>query len=150
MSSMVTTETYGPVDVLVLEFPGEIPGTGTAAAIQQLVTQGTIRLYDLLIVHKDENGSCTQVDITSDSGTALAGWRPLLGARSGLLRTADLNEAAHVLDPNTTAALLLYENAWAVPFVAAARSEGAELVASARITAQEMMDELDALEASGN
>lgn len=70
------------------------------------------------------------------------------GARSGLLGDDDVAEAAGALEPNTVAALIVYENTWAVPFVAAARKNGGEVVASMRIPAGDIMDALDALEAT--
>ena len=68
------------------------------------------------------------------------------GARSGLLGKEDGLEAANALDPGTTGVVLVYENAWAGPFVAAARAAGGELVASSRLTADEVIDALDALD----
>ena len=64
------------------------------------------------------------------------------GARSGLLTTDDVVEAAGVIEPGKAAAVLVYENAWAIPFVAAARGEDGQMVASARLSAQDIMDAL--------
>lgn len=143
---MTETDVYGPVDVLVLEFPDSTRGTSSAAAIRALVDRGTISLYDLLIVRKQSNGACVEIDPATESGHGLEDWDSLRGARSGLLGEEDVQHAADVLTTDAIAAVILYENRWAVPFVAAARSEGAQVVASTRIGAQEIMDELDALE----
>ena len=74
--------------------------------------------------------------------------RAFAGARSGLVGTEDLEELAGVIDAGAVAIVVMYENRWAVPFVAAARSEGAGVVAGARLTGQEIMDALDAVEAA--
>jgi hypothetical protein len=76
----------------------------------------------------------------------LAAWSRFTGARSGLLGDDDVQLATDVLDAGTVAAVILYENAWAESFVAAARAEGGEMVASARLSAQQIMDALDAAE----
>jgi hypothetical protein len=146
---MAEPDAHGPIDVVVLEFPGSAAGAGTAQAIVDLVDRGTIRMYDLMVVRKDQDGRCAEIDLAGDSGGTFGAWSRLAGARSGLLGAEDVQLASDVLDADTAAAVLLYENAWAVPFVAAARSEGAELVASARLTAQQIMDALDAVEAAG-
>ena len=87
----------------------------------------------------------------SFSGVALdqlgSSFAAFTGARSGLLGDDDLKEAADALAPGTVAALIVYENSWARPFVAAALRAGGDMVATARIPAQDVMAALDALEA---
>jgi hypothetical protein len=61
-----------------------------------------------------------------------------------------MHQAAEALEPGRLAALLVYENTWAIPFVAAARESGGELIAGARLPAQDVMDALDALESRDN
>ena len=78
----------------------------------------------------------------------LGGFADLAWVRSGLLTEDDMREAAGSMQPGTLAVLIVYENTWAVPFVAAARNAGGELIAGARIPAQDVMDALDALEAN--
>jgi len=69
------------------------------------------------------------------------------GASSGLLDSDDIAEAGSVIEPNSSAGILLYENTWAGPFVAALRRSGAELVASGRIPAEDLMSSLEVAEA---
>lgn len=145
---MTDPDVHGPIDFVVLEFPAGAPLPDTAKALIDLVDRGTVRLYDFMVVTKDDTGSCTEVDLATAQSGPLAPLRAFGGARSGLLDTGDVAALAGVLDPGATAAVVLYENAWAVPFVAAARAEGAQMVASARLTAQEIMDALDAVEAA--
>jgi hypothetical protein len=144
---MPEPDVHGPIDLIVIEFPAESGGAATTAALIDLVERGIVRLYDLMVVRKEADGSCTEIDLSMDADGDLVELRVLSGARSGLVGTDDVSELAALLEPGTVAAALLYENAWAVPFVAAARSEGAELIASARLSAQEIMDALDAVEA---
>jgi uncharacterized membrane protein len=139
------SDVHGPIDVIVVEFPSGGDMEPVRSALVDLLDAGTIRLYDLMVVRREQDGTITEVDLTAlpDGGFALEAFA---GARSGLLGDDDLEDAAAVLEPGTTAALLVYENAWAVPFVAAARGAGGELVASARLSAQEIMDALDVLD----
>ena len=137
---------YGPIDYVVIEFPADARGEGTAKAIIDLVEQGTIRLYDAAVLRRAADGSGSEIDLATEDGP-LAGLAPLAGARSGMLDADDLEAASGVLEPNTTALIIVYENAWAVPFVAAARGEGGQMVASARLSAQQIMDTLDAIDA---
>lgn len=132
----------GPVDYLVLRLPNDRRDGSIAAALAQLVEDGTITLLDVMVVQKDADGvvSGLDLDVVGDGLTVFA------GARSGLLGDDDRDEAASILEPGTTAAVLVYENAWARPFVAAARGQGAELIASARIPADVLNDALDALD----
>ena len=140
-------DVHGPVDTLVIEFPASADGAETARALRDLIDRGTVRLYDLMIVRADDEGTC--VEITPGSVTdGLEAFTDFVGMRSDLLGQDDLEALGPVLDPGTLALVLVYENAWAVPFVAAARLEGAELVAGARVTAQQIMDALDAVEAT--
>lgn len=145
-------EVHGPIDFVLLEF-GDVEPTGEMArALVDLVEQGTIAIYDLMVVRRDADGTITGVDLASLAGDEIGGLVALAGLRSGILGDEDLAEAAGVLAPGTTAALIVYENTWAIPFVAAARRAGGELVAGGRIpatTVMEVLDELEAADAAG-
>jgi hypothetical protein len=145
---MTNPDTHGPIDTFVIEFPAGASGAGTAQAITELLDRGTVRLYDLMVVSKDADGTCAEIDLATASDARLGAFRAFAGARSGLLTTDDVTSAGDVLHPGTMAVVAVIENTWAIPFVVAARAEGAEMVASARLTAQEIMDALDAVEAS--
>lgn len=139
------TDVLGPIDFVLLEFPKDRLTGETSAAIKDLVENGTIRIYDLMVISKDEDGAVTELDLaTAAPGTA--GFDFFAGARSHLLDENDLRQAAETLKPNTVAALIVFENSWAVPFVAAARNSGGELIASARIPAADLMATLEALD----
>ena len=141
-------DVHGPIDFLLLEFSADKMDGAAAAALFDLVERGIVRIYDLLVIAKDPDGTFSGVDITNLSSDALGGFVAFAGARSGLLGDDDLAEAGEAMAPGTVAALIVYENSWAIPFVAAARGAGAEVVASARIPANVVMDVLDELDAA--
>jgi Family of unknown function (DUF6325) len=146
---MTAPDVHGPIDFVVLEFPAGADVADTAKALLDLVNRGIVRLYDFMVVTTDESGSCSEIDLAAVSVGSLAPLGAFAGARSGLLDADDIALVADVVEPGAVAAVALYENAWAVPFVAAVRAEGGQLVASARLTAQQIMDALDAVEAAG-
>ncbi len=139
-------EVHGPIDFLILEFSGERFTGSTAAALLDLVDRQLVRVYDLMLIRKDDDGTVVAVEVADTSSELLAGFGDFDGAHSGLFDEEDLREAGEVLRPGTVAACILYENTWAVPFVAAARENGGELVASARIPAERVVEALSALE----
>ena len=135
----------GPIDYIVLEWPGRQPEGSVAPLILELVDRGLIRILDVAFLGKDEDGSAYAVDIADiDAAEAFGVFD---GASSGLLRDEDLAEAASVLEPGTTAAVLVWENRWAAPVAVAIRKSGGQLVASGRIPVQAIIASLDALEA---
>ncbi|HET6653311.1 MAG TPA: DUF6325 family protein [Nocardioides sp.] len=143
---MTEADVHGPVDFVLLEFR-EDRLTGRAAdELLRLVDDGVIRLFDVAFVGKTADGEIYAVDLAAEALAEQLGLNAFAGARSGLLADDDVREAAQVMEPGTLAALIVYENSWAIPFIAAARESGAELVASARIPAADVMAALDALE----
>ncbi|MEZ5145145.1 MAG: DUF6325 family protein [Acidimicrobiales bacterium] len=140
-------DVHGPIDFVLVEFSADRAQGKAAAALLDLVEAGTIRLYDLLVIHKLEDGSFESLEL-SDLPEPLQAFAELAGARSGLVSDEDIAESAEVMDPGKVAALIIYENAWAVPFVAAALEADAQLIASERIPATVVMEALDALEAA--
>jgi hypothetical protein len=136
----------GPIDYLVVEWPDRQPNGEAAPFLVDLVDRGLIRILDLAFIAKDEDGSVIRLEIAEvgDQAPELA---VFAGASSGLLSDEDMGEAADVLEPGTSAALLVYENRWAAPFAAAVRRSGGQLVASGRIPVQAMLAALDAAEA---
>lgn len=138
---------HGPVDFLLMEFPTDTPMDAVADELLALVEQGTIRLYDLLVARKDDDGVVTVIDLQDVTAEGPASMSVFAGARSGLIGDDDLDDAGAIMEPGTIAALLVYENAWAVPFVAAAMGAGGRAVASTRIPATDVIEALDELEA---
>jgi hypothetical protein len=144
----MTSEVNGPIDFLLLEFSSEKMNGEAAAALFELVEQGIIRLYDLLVIRKESDGSVVAVEMSDVTADAIGEFSVFAGARSGLLGDDDLAEAGNAMEPGTTAALLVYENAWAIPFITAARKADAQVIASARIPADAVMAALDELDAA--
>jgi hypothetical protein len=141
----LSTEFHGPIDFVLIEFsPDRLTGE-VAPALQDLVDRGVVRLLDLMVISKADDGTVTSVDF-SDTARIGPGFAAFTGARSGLISEDDMREAAGAMRAGTVAALLVYENSWAVPFVGAVASSGGELIASARIPAPVVMAVLDALE----
>jgi hypothetical protein len=144
---MPSSVAVGPIDFVLLEFPGDADTKACADAVMDLVDRGSIRLYDILVIRKALDGSYSGVDLTEVTSSGVGSFHAFGGARSGLMGEDDLSKAAEAMRPGTMAVLLVFENAWAAPFVAAAREAGGEMIASERIPAQDVIDALDRLEA---
>ncbi|MGW0116973.1 DUF6325 family protein [Streptomyces sp. NPDC003327] len=136
----------GPVDYLVLEFPGNrMTGEGLSRLID-LVDRGIIRILDLSFLRKDTDGSVTALQIADLDGDGELDLAVFEGASSGLLGEDDLREAAAVLEPGSSAGVLVYENVWAAPLATALRRSGARLVAGGRIPLPDLLASLESLE----
>ena len=137
----------GPISYLVVEFPGnKMTGEGFTALVD-LVDRGVIRILDLMFVTRDADGTMRVLelrDIDHDGQLDLAIFE---GASSGLLDEGDLPDAANVIDPGSSAGILLFENRWATPFIEALRGGGAQLVAAGYIPQDALVAALDATEA---
>jgi dihydroorotase-like cyclic amidohydrolase len=135
-------DVHGPVDFVLLEFPRNRLTGEAGKALLDLVERGVIRLYDLMVISKDDDGTVELLELTDTGGFAT-----FAGASSGLLGDDDMREAAAAMQPGKVAALIVYENSWAIPFVTAARNSGGDVIASARIPAADVLAALEALEA---
>ncbi len=137
----------GPIDWILVEFPG--PPTGKVAPhLLDLVERGLIRILDLVLVNKSADGEITIVELADVDGDGELDLAVFSGVRTGILGEDDVSEAAGAMEPDTSAALLLYENSWAAPFVTAVREAGGQLVAGGRIPVQSILDALDDLESA--
>jgi hypothetical protein len=137
----------GPIDYVLVEWPGKQPEGEIAPHLVDLVDRGLIRILDLAFLAKGEDGTIAAVEI-ADLGGEVTELAVFEGASSGLLDSEDLDLAGEALEPGTSAALLVYENTWAGPFAAAVRRSGGQLVASGRIPATDLLAALDAVEAT--
>ena len=141
-------EELGPIDYVVLEWPGAFPDTSEVQPLLlDLVDRGIIRILDIGFVAKDENGEVTGLDV-GDLKQVAAAFAEFEGASSGLLGFDDLEEAAAALEPGTSAAVLVWENRWAAPVAAALRRSGGQLAASGRLPVQAILAALEAAEAA--
>ena len=139
-------EEMGPIDYVLVEWPGRQPNGEAVPHLIDLVDRGLIRIIDLAFITKDEDGNVAGMNL-ADLGD-VAELAVFEGASSGLLQDDDIASAADVLEPGTSAALLVYENTWAAPFASAVRRSGGQLVASGRIPVEDLMAALDAAEAA--
>src|ERR1700684_2764831 len=111
----------GPVDYLLVEWPGRQPNGEVAPELLSLVDRGLINILDLTFLAKAEDGTIAALEI-SEVGGEVVELAVCEGASSGLLTEDDLQEAGSALEPGTSAALLVYENAWAAPFATGVRA----------------------------
>ena len=144
----VEMDELGPVDYLILEFPaGKANFSGEmAAALTSLVDSGTIRILDLLILTKGDDGAIDAFEIDDFEG--LDELRALETDFANLLAEEDVENLAVAMEPGSVAGVLVWENTWAAPFASAARRAGGQLIANGRIPVQAILAALEADEAS--
>jgi hypothetical protein len=139
-----SVDELGPVDWLVVEFPGSQFKGEIAPALDELVEAGTIRVLDLVLIKKDEDGSVGFFEISdldeSELGTIVAYETEL----ATLLGAEDVEAVAEAVEPGSSAALLVWENTWAAPFASAVRRAGGQLVATGRIPIQALLAAIEA------
>ena len=134
----------GPVDYLVVEFPaGQSNFTGEMAnELAALAEAGTIRLLDLLVLQKDEQGEIEAFEI--DDFEELDELRVLEAEIAEILAEEDVVHLAESMENGSTAGVVVWENRWAAPFASAARRAGGQLIASGRIPIQAIIASLEA------
>ena len=143
----VSLDELGPVDYVVVEFPaGASSFTGEMAAeLRALVDAGTIRVIDILILVKNEDGSVEALELSDLE--QLGELQVLEAELAELLAEEDVLNLAAAMDPGSVAGVLIYENLWAAPFAAAARRSGGQLIANGRIPIQAIIASIEADEA---
>ena len=145
-SDMADETTMGPVGYLVVEFPPDtVTGEGLLALVD-LVDKGVVRVLDLVFAQKAEDGTVTVIDVTDLDGDGELDLTIFEGASSNLLDDDDISKAGGVLAPGASAAILLFENLWAIPFVQALRTGGAQLVAAGFVPQDDLAASLDLAE----
>jgi Family of unknown function (DUF6325) len=143
---MINMEDTGTIDWFLVEFKGKELNGELVPPLLDLVDRRVIRVLDAVILLKGADGTL-QTLTTNDLDPAQVGnLGALAGASSGLIDDEDAGAAASALEPDSAALLLVYENLWSLPFAAAARRAGGQLVASGRIPVQAIVARLDALE----
>ena len=139
----------GPIDIVVIAYPAGSPMTGEAAPLLvDLVERGIIRVLDAMFVMKNEDGTFSGFDARDLDEKGVGDFTVFEGASSGLLGEEDAATAADTLEPGSAAVMIVYENRWAGPFIAAVRRNGGVPIAFERIPAQDVIDALDALDAT--
>ena len=134
----------GPVDYIIIEFPaGKSNFTGEMAEeLLALVDAGTIRVIDILILTKDEDGSVDAIELSDVD--ELGDLQALEAELAELLAAEDVEKLAAAMEPGTTAGVLIWENLWAAPFASAVRHSGGQLAASGRIPIQAIIASIEA------
>jgi hypothetical protein len=139
-------DALGPIDYLVVEFPGARLRGEALPLLVDLVDRGIVRVLDLVFIRKDPDGSVVAVEISDLDRDGDLDVEVLVGASSGLLGRDDLEQAAAAVEPGSAAGIVLYENLWAVPFIGALRRAGGQLVAAGRVPTEDLVAALDATE----
>jgi len=141
-------DSLGPVDYIVVEFPaGASNFTGEMAdELIALVEAGTIRLIDVLILTKSEDGTVDAIELSEIE--QLGPLQALEAQLAELLAEEDVAHLAAAMEPGSTAGVLIWENLWAAPFASAARRSGGQLIATGRIPIQAIIASIEADEAA--
>lgn len=141
-------EEMGPIDYLIVEFPGSrMSGEGLPLLVD-LVDRGIIRILDLVFIRKLPDGAVMRMELTGGRTNEQTDLSMFEGASSGLLDQGDIDAAAEAIRPDSTAGLLVYENRWAAPLATALRRGGAQLVGGGRIPVQAILAALNAADAA--
>jgi hypothetical protein len=137
----------GPVEYVILGFPGNEFNGEIAPALADLVGKGTIRILDLVFIATDADGNVAVVEYDEHEG--LSAFAEIDGHVGGLIGPDDIEHASHDLEPNSSVALLIWEDTWAIPLVDALRDSGGVLIEGSRIPHDLIEPALAALEAAG-
>lgn len=124
--------TIGPVEYIIIQFPGNQFKGEIVPALADLIESKTVRIIDLVFILKDADGNVVWDEYDAGENGDGFGFAHLDG-EAGLLNEDDILTAAEVMDPDSSAALLVWEDLWAAPFAAAIRNAGGELIAGGRI-----------------
>ena len=149
MTTTTTTplDELGPVDYVIIEFPaGSSSFDGEMAAeLVKLVDAGTIRVVDVLILAKDDDGGVEGMELSD--ADELGPLQALEADLAELLAEEDVEHLAAAMEPGSVAGVVVYENLWAAPFAAAARRAGGQLIADGRISLEAILAAVEADEA---
>jgi hypothetical protein len=139
----------GPVDIVVIGFPADAPRTGESIPLfVDLVDRGVIRVLDVLAVQKNADGSVSGLAIADLDGDGVPDLAVFEGASTGLLGDEDAESAGEVLLPGEAAVLICFENTWAAPFATSVRRNGGRVLAFERVSPQDLLDTVAALDAA--
>jgi len=130
----------GPVEYMIVSFPGNRFTGEIAPALAKLVESNTIRIIDLAFVSKDADGEVAAFELSDIDEEVRRGLDALGLEATGFLGEEDLMDAAADLEPNSSAAMLLWEDVWAAELADTLRGAGGELVALGRIPHDAVME----------
>ena len=143
------SDELGPIDIVVIAYPADAPMTGDAVPIvMDLVERGIIRVLDVLFVMQNEDGTFSGFEAKDLEPDRIGDLKVFEGATSGLLGEEDVATASQALEPGSAAVMIVYENRWAAPFAAAVRRNGGVVVDNQRIPVLDVIEALDAVDAT--
>ncbi len=131
----------GPLEYVILGFPGNAFNGEIAPELGRLIDSGTIRIIDLVFISKDLDGTVTAIEFDGDDNLVM--FAALEGDVGGVIGEDDIEYAASDLEPGSSAALLIWEDTWATPLVEAIRASGGVLLEGSRIP-QELVAQAEA------
>ena len=134
----------GPVDWIVVEFPGTQFNGEIAPHLVDLVDRGIIRVLDLLVLTKDTDGAIEGFELADLDDSEIGQLRTYEAELAMLLTEDDVASIAEAVEPGSAAAVVVFENTWAAPFASAVRHAGGQLVASGRIPIQALLAAIEA------
>ena len=144
MDEVDDVDELGPVDWIVVEFPGSRFNGQIAPALLDLVQRDLVRVLDLLVLKKDADGSLEAFELSDLDEGEIGELRTYESELAMLLSEEDVTSLAAVIEPGSSAAVLVWENTWAAPFASAVRRSGGQLVASGRIPIQALLAAVEA------
>jgi hypothetical protein len=133
----------GPVDYLVVEFPGSNFNGEILPELVDLVQRGIVKVLDLVLIKKEDDGSFEAFEFDDIEDGVLGDLREIERELADVLSAEDVASVADALEPGSTAGLLVYENLWAAPFASAVRRSGGQLIANGRIPVQSLLAVLE-------
>ena len=139
-----SVDELGPVDWIVVEFPGSRFKGEIAPALQDLVERELVRVLDLLVLKKDDDGALEAFELSDLEHSEIGDLRNYEAELAMLLSEDDVIAVAEAIEPGSSAAVLVWENVWAAPFASALRRAGGQLVASGRIPIQALLAAIEA------
>lgn len=139
-----TSDELGPVDWIVVEFPGSKFSGEIAPVLQDLVERGLIKVLDLMMLRKDDAGELEIFELSDLAAGELGELRTEEAELAMVLSERDVLDIAETIEPGSTAAVLVWENLWAAPFGTAVRHAGGQLRASGRIPVQAVLAAMEA------
>jgi Family of unknown function (DUF6325) len=142
----INVDEIGPVDYLVVGFPADKANFSGAMAseLKKLIDSNTIRVLDLVMLMKAEDGSVEASELRDADDSQVGELRALERDLAILLAEEDVEEIGAALEPGSAAAVLVWENSWAAPFGSAVRTSGGELLANGRIPTQALIAAVEA------
>ena len=144
MDEVDDVDELGPIDWIVIEFPGSKFNGQIAPALRDLVERDLIRVLDLLVLKKDADGSLEAFELSDLDVGEIGEFQDYESELAMLLSEEDVTSLAAAVEPGSSAAVLVWENTWAAPFGSAVRRSGGQLVASGRIPIQAMLAAIEA------